>query len=349
MTELTEPGPVRPAETIEPTAVLRAIPTLARSRHDRAAMRRDDDAWLRQAWSSARVLPISAEGTVPVVAPAAGGGATAKAAPGAATAGSAADDSVGGVPGRLSWIESARVDGAAPRLFLGEFDSVPYFAVSAQAEDGWLGLRELGAQLGELEAGLLTSAVALSEWHARHVHCPRCGAPTVSINAGWARRCPVDGSEHFPRTDPAVIMLIHDGADRCVLGRQAQWPAGRFSILAGFVEAGESAEGAVAREVYEEVGLRITDIRYRSSQPWPFPASLMLGFTARAVGDTTITRHDAELADAGWFTRAEVEAAATWPGEVDSDPNRVPALRAIPGGVSIARFLIEEWLDADGE
>ena len=208
-------------------------------------------------------------------------------------------------------------------------------------------MRSIGGELDDLGAGLLTAAVALANWHRLHIHCPRCGAVTDIVHAGWARQCPVDDSVHFPRTDPAVIMLVHDGGDRCVLGRQASWGTARFSILAGFVEAGESAEAAVVREVYEEVGLHVTDIAYRASQPWPFPASLMLGFVARAVGDLTIRRHDNELADAGWFTRAEVRAAATWESdhpELDGTGAPGSRLGALPGGISIARQLIEAWL-----
>lgn len=298
----------------EPGSVRR--PTLSRSRHDRAALRRKDHEWLSAAWPTSRVLQISAAGTAPA-------------------------DLNG-----LRWGDPHDVGPGVERFFLGELDAVAYFAVAADPESDWRSLRDAGAELDELQAGLFTAALALIEWHASHTHCPRCGSPTIVIDAGWARRCPVDESQHFPRTDPAVIMLVHDGADRCVLGRQARWPHGRYSILAGFVEAGESAEAAVAREVYEEVGLRVTDIAYRSSQPWPFPASLMLGFTARAEGDLTIVRHDDELAAAGWFTRAQVAAASTWPAEASGalDDAR-GALHAIPGGVSIARFMLDEWLD----
>jgi NAD+ diphosphatase len=155
----------------------------------------------------------------------------------------------------------------------------------------------------------------------------------------------VDETLHFPRTDPAVIMLVHDGADRCVLGRGPQWDEGRFSILAGFVEAGESAEAAVAREVHEEVGLRVRRVRYVSSQPWPFPASLMLGFTALADSGQSIRLRDGELAEAGWFTREEVRAARTW-GEAGATwPQDWPTpLRALPGNASIANTLLTDWL-----
>jgi NAD+ diphosphatase len=168
------------------------------------------------------------------------------------------------------------------------------------------------------------------EWHARHRFSPLSGARTTIERAGWVQRDPETGAELFPRTDPAVIMLVHDGGDRCVLGRQAVWPPGRFSILAGFVEPGESAEGAVAREVAEEVGLRVTDIRYVGSQPWPFPQSLMLGYTARAEGDLTLRLDPTEIEEARWFTRAELRSGA--------------GPQALPPAVSIARHIIDRWM-----
>jgi NAD+ diphosphatase len=303
-------------------------PVLSRAGHDRDAVHRSDERWLAEAWTSARILLLSAQATTPAT--------------------------VHDGSAKLRLASASEVDPAAPRTFLGQADEVTYFSVPAESPADppagggqWLGLRDLGGDLDDLGAGLLTSAVALTNWHATHRHCPRCGALTEVIQAGWARRCPVDDSQHFPRTDPAVIMLVHDGGDRCVLGRQASWAHARFSILAGFVEAGESAEAAVAREVYEEVGLHVTDVTYTASQPWPFPASLMLGFTARAVGDLTIERHDDELADAGWFTRDEIRAAATWDGEPNQDQAFAPGTRlgALPGGISIARQILNAWLE----
>jgi NAD+ diphosphatase len=172
----------------------------------------------------------------------------------------------------------------------------------------------------------------------------------VETQAGWTRTCVADGSEHFPRTDPAVIMLVHDGDGRALLGRGPQWPEGRFSTLAGFVEPGESLEAAVAREVYEEVGIRLGEIRYLASQPWPFPSSLMLGFLARLDGDPAITLDPAELAEAGWFTREEVARARDWtdadhlPGDGAASPGS--RLRAVPPHLSISRYLIDRWLAA---
>jgi NAD+ diphosphatase len=188
------------------------------------------------------------------------------------------------------------------------------------------GLRELAPVVSQTEGALLAHAVGLLNWHRRHRFCANCGAPTQAREAGHVRSCPVCGAEHHPRTDPVVIMLVADG-DRAMLGRQARWPAGRYSALAGFVEPGESLEEAVAREVREEAGVRIADIRYRSSQPWPFPTSLMLGFSARwAQGDPAV--RDGELEDVRWVTREEVRDGGV----------------LLPPPQAIARRLIDEWL-----
>lgn len=196
------------------------------------------------------------------------------------------------------------------------------------------GLRQAGPLLGDRDAGLFTQAVALANWHATHTHCPRCGAATVPILAGHARRCPVDDSEHFPRVDPAVIMLITDDVDRCLLARNRTWPLRRVSILAGFVEPGESLEQAVSREVGEETGLQVTGIRYVGSQPWPMPRSLMLGFVARAPGAQEIVVDGEEIAEARWFTREELRAAVS-AREV-----------LLPPPVSIAHQIIVSWYGA---
>jgi NAD+ diphosphatase len=192
-------------------------------------------------------------------------------------------------------------------------------------------LREAAALLNDRDAGLFTHAVALANWHATHTHCPRCGSPTVTVAAGHAQRCPVDGSEHFPRIDPAVIMLVTDPDDRCLLARNRRWPERRVSILAGFVEPGESAEQAVAREVGEETGITVARVRYAGSQPWPMPQSLMLGFRASASGDLELRVDDDEIAEAYWFSRDELRSAL--------------ASREIllPPPVSIAHRLIESW------
>lgn len=197
----------------------------------------------------------------------------------------------------------------------------------------WVALRAIGAELSDADAGLATTAVALDAWHARHPRCPRCGAPTTSTAAGWTRRCTVDGSEHYPRTDPAVIMAVVDDADRLLLGHAAAWAPHRFSTLAGFVEAGESVEHAVRREVAEETTVLVGDVEYAGSQPWPFPASLMLGFRAHALS-TDVVVDGVELTEARWFSRDEL-AAAVATGDL-----------VLPSPASIAHALIEDWYGA---
>jgi NAD+ diphosphatase len=182
---------------------------------------------------------------------------------------------------------------------------------------------------------LLTHAVALANWHDTHTHCPRCGTPTVPAQAGHLTTCPADGTEHFPRLDPAVIMLVTDPDDRCLLGRNVLWPKGRMSVLAGFVEPGESAEHAVAREVFEETAITVGQIRYLGSQPWPMPRSLMLGFQAVAAAGQQIVTDDDEIAEARWFSRAELRASID-AGELGVAPTS-----------SIARRLIEFWYGGD--
>ena len=194
----------------------------------------------------------------------------------------------------------------------------------------WAGLREVGAVLDDTGAGLFTAAVALANWHAVHPRCARCGTPTDVTSAGWARTCPQCGAEHYPRTDPAVIMAIEDDQGRLLLGRQASWPPKRYSTLAGFVEPGESLEAAVGREVAEESGVVVGDVEYRGSQPWPFPSSLMLGFRGRAVA-TAVEVDGVELAHARWWTREQFEA--------DLESGEL----LLPPRVSIARRLVEDW------
>ena len=196
------------------------------------------------------------------------------------------------------------------------------------------GLREAGVLLSDRDAGLLTHAVGLANWHAVAGHCSRCGAPTQPEMAGHSRRCTSDGSEHFPRCDPAVIMLVTDPDDRCLLARNVQWPKGRVSVLAGFVEPGESAEQAVAREVREETAVIVSSVTYASSQPWPMPHSLMLGFRAEAL-TTEITVDAEEIEEAAWYSREDLRAALV-SGEL-----------VMPPSLSISRWLIETWYGAD--
>lgn len=232
------------------------------------------------------------------------------------------------------------------RIFLGERDGTSYFAMDVSHVDEarlpevlpgrgkFVDLRAVGALMDRLEGGLLAYARALAYWHSRHRFCPVCGAPTRSNPAGHVRKCTNEscGAEHFPRTDPAVIMLVHDG-ERCLLGHHVRWTIPMYSTLAGFVEPGESLEDAVAREIYEEAGVRVTDVRYHSSQPWPFPSSIMLGFYARAV-TTDIAADPQELQHAAWFTRDFLR------GPHDPDKFRLPRAD------SIARRLIEDWIES---
>jgi NAD+ diphosphatase len=190
-------------------------------------------------------------------------------------------------------------------------------------------LRPLAAGLAPDEAGLLAYARALKLWHDSHRYCGRCGTPTTATRAGHARHCATCSQQSFPRLDPAIIVLVHNG-DNALLGRQASWPANRYSTIAGFVEPGESLEDAVHREVHEETGISTEGVFYHSSQPWPFPASLMLGFLARAL-DTRVTLHDGELEDARWFSREEIRSGAV----------------LLPPRHAISRQLIDHWL-ADG-
>lgn len=204
---------------------------------------------------------------------------------------------------------------------------------TAAGDTALTSLRVVGAELAAVDAGAATTAVALAQWHARHTRCPRCGSATELSEAGWARTCLADGSVHFPRTDPAVIVLVRDDRDRALLGSRADWPDEWFSTLAGFVEAGESAEQTVCREVAEEAGVTVdpSRLRYRGSQPWPFPASLMLGFHAWAADSADPVPDANEIAQARWFSREDLHAQAA-AGSV-----------RIPPRVSIARKLIEDW------
>ncbi len=304
---------------------------LARSVVDPAAHRRAEPGLIDELWAdpATRVLVVH-EGRLPLT-----------------------DDGA-----RLDLRDPARLRGLAPGegdavwVFLGQCDERAYLAAlladlpaepgtlegvpAADDVAGWLAqarwgrLRDVGHALGDRDADLATTAVALAEWHARHPRCARCGASTRPVQAGWVRRCPEDGAEDYPRTDAAVIMAVTDDADRILLAHGAHWPEHRYSTLAGFVEPGESLETAVRREVVEETGVVVDEVTYVASQPWPFPASLMLGFRAHAT-TTGVAVDGQELTDARWFTRAEL-AAALAAGEV-----------LLPMRTSIALALIEDW------
>jgi NAD+ diphosphatase len=231
--------------------------------------------------------------------------------------------------GRLVW-----EDISEPMLFLGLDGEAPRFSALPRPPPDGVAFGLLG-QLDATDAPLFACALSLANWHGRHGHCSVCGQTTELVRGGWSRRCPACGGEHFPRSDPVVIMLAeHDG--RLLLGRQPHYPPGRFSALAGFVEPGETIEAAVVRELKEEAGIDAVDVRYVASQPWPFPSSLMIGCRARALDDR-LTVDFTELDDARWFTRAEVAAALSG-GE---SPAFLP-----PPRFAIARTLLEDWLAA---
>lgn len=196
----------------------------------------------------------------------------------------------------------------------------------------WQSLRSLGAELSDRDTGLFTQSLALSNWHQANQHCPKCGTPTVVEQGGWVRRCLKDQSEIFPRTDPAIIVAIVDQDDRILLGSQGNWEENRWSILAGFVEAGESLEAAVVREMKEECGLEVFDLEYLYSQSWPFPQSLMLGFTAKADSSATLRPDGEEIVKLRWFSRQDLEDEAS--------------TLLLPSSSTISLALIELWYGA---
>lgn len=317
------------------------VPALSRAEVNREESLRADAELLRSRWSDGRVVLVDVKGRSPVL-----------------------EDATS----RLA-VRPAKEYGDEPperAVFLGRSGEVDFWALLSTPEpegevvrapgrfgvwtenvvaDGviWVGLREHGDYLDDAGAGLFTTAVALANWHKRARFCAKCGDATELLHFGWAARCTGCSREEYPRTDPAVICLVHDDAgvngERVLLACGANWPEGAYSVLAGFVEAGESLEGCVVREIREEVGVRVRDVRYLGSQPWPFPRSIMLGFAARASADDPITPADGEIQAARWFTRAEVRETFAR-GSEEHEPG---ALR-LPGNSSIARVMLESWV-----
>jgi len=245
---------------------------------------------------------------------------------------------------RLATVTGADLGGGpGTAIFLGLRDGTAWFAqraaVLAHAAPARVDLRSAAGHWPAFDATVFAQARALLHWHARHRHCGVCGGELAFVRAGWLGRCATCGSEHYPRTDQAVIAAVTDGS-RLLLGRQKAWPARRWSVLAGFVEPGESLEQTVAREVFEESGVRVRSARYLASQPWPFPGSLMLGFLAEAEQDAP--QPGDELEDVRWFDAGQVRAGLATPwGETPPE-----GAIALSTPMSIARWLIEQWLAA---
>jgi NAD+ diphosphatase len=287
--------------------------TFSGSPLDRASARRGDAQWVDELLRdpSSRAVGVSADGVL-------------------------VED---GDPPRLARLPLAEAPGETPLLLGIEAGGSALFAVDAAGAEPAegvtaVGLRDAAALLSHDEGGVIAQATGLVNWHRRHPRCAVCGAATEVAEAGYVRHCPNCGALHHPRTDPVVIMLVTDG-ERALLGRQARWPRGRYSALAGFVEPGESLEEAVAREVLEEAGVSVCDVQYASSQPWPFPSSLMLGFYARYTGGDPAPQDD-ELEDVRWFSRSELSSVRA--GAADG--------LQMPPPIAIARRLIDGWLDA---
>jgi NAD+ diphosphatase len=285
---------------------------LAAHPHARTGERRADQTWLDAAWAdpTTRVLVVAGTRVLPV-------------------------------DGAVVWLAPSEVPADGTRVLLGEHDGAVWFALVVEpsyAGEEWVGLRSLLPHLataGIERAPLVFHALGLAEWLFATRHCPRCGGRLEVRLAGHELECVECHRRQFPRTDPAVIMAITAGEpgtdDECLLlGRQDSWPTGRYSTLAGFLEPGETLEDAVRREVAEETGVVVGEVTYFGNQPWPLPASLMLGFRGRAV-ETEIQVDGAEIQDARWFTRAEMRTEA----EAGS--------LVLPGGVSISRSLVEDW------
>jgi NAD+ diphosphatase len=290
--------------------------TFAGERLDRVGFRRADPAWVarRRSDPSSRAVLSTADGVL-------------VGRDGASPVYVALDDLPAHAEVVLLGVDGDGGDGAA--VFAA--DPGPERAAALRPDAQLLGLRDVAAMATIADAGLLAHATGLLNWHRRHRFCANCGSPTDSGEAGYVRVCPRCGVQHHPRTDPVVIALVHDG-DRVLLGRQSTWPPGRFSCLAGFVEPGESLEEAVVREVGEETGVTVSSVRYASSQPWPFPASLMLGFEAAyAAGEPH--PHDGELEEVRWVARDELARAVAGEGELK-----------VPPPLAIARRLMDRWL-----
>ena len=288
---------------------------------DRASEIRADAAKLSLLWQSAQILPVI-------------------------------DGHIGAHDGQLRFLTAENVEflsasfESGERYFLGlaRDGAQPYFAWrtswinepsdEAVKFESFRTLREVGGDLHEVDLTLAMHAVGLCNWHATHPRCSRCGAETMSDLGGSVRVCVADSSQHHPRTDPAIIVLVKDGADRILLGHQSIWPEKRFSTFAGFVEPGESFEECVSREVFEEAGVYCNDINYLRSQAWPFPASVMIAFEAITDHPDTAKADGVEITEIQWFSRQEMKAAIA------------KAELLLPPMISVARTMITGWYTA---
>jgi NAD+ diphosphatase len=300
-----------------PAFQLNGVPLLSRTVIDRAEQIRGDAQALKEGWATAKLLRVNRRGQVRF-------------------------------EGNVLVLDAALELSAEPSpaaVFLGVEDGIHLWAVRDPELEGTLtDLRALaGGTVDDRTAGLLSTAIALLNWHDKAGFHGADGTVTISSKAGWSR-VTESGYEEFPRIDPAVICLIHDGGDRVLLARQSSWPKSLFSLLAGFVEAGESLERCVEREMREEVGLDVREISYLGSQPWPFPRSLMLGFAAVADPAQPLVFSDGEIAEAAWFTRAQVREALAVGDWSKRDEG---AQLLLPGSISIARTIVESWAAID--
>jgi len=279
---------------------------LAVAEVDRAAHLRSDEAYLKSAWASASVLLFMNEKFV------------------------ASSNQINFVPGSTLGEYQTQTD-----YFLGVKDKENFFVRHLASDENTklelMTLREIGAFLSPRDIGLAVHAQGLANWHKKHPRCSQCGAATSVVLGGSVRRCLIDESEHYPRTDGAIIVLIKDEQDRVLLGRQKVWPKNRFSTFAGFVEPGESFENCVLREVREEAGVELTQINYLGSQPWPFPASLMIAFEAVTNTPQLAKADGDEIEEIRWFSRAEMKAAILNKSLI------------LPLEISVARQMIKAW------
>ncbi|SFQ16901.1 NAD+ diphosphatase [Amycolatopsis arida] len=323
---------------------LNSPPALSRSSADRAETLRADPERLRARWPDARVVLMDHRGRVPAHVPE-HGPATLATRKALAFGDEPPAEAVFLGEWRDSdhWALPGEPDPAAPTARIGGGWGLEY-EVPAEGGELWLDLRGHGDRFDDVSAGLLSTALALGNWHRGAGFCARCGAAARRVQFGWATRCESCGREEYPRTDPAVICLVHDdvgvNGEQVLLARQPIWPPGRYSVLAGFVEAGESLEGCVVREIREEVGVEVGGVRYLGSQPWPFPRSIMLGFAASADAAAPLRPADGEIEDARWVPR-EVVRAAFERGTAGAEGF------VLPRNASIAWIMLRSWADAE--